>query len=331
MPTPLIPDMAVLQRKLVTLPLVTYQAGETVVSTASTTGRLLILKEGAVAVVKEGVEIARVTEPGAVFGELSVLLDQPHTADVRALEASQFHVADAATILRVDPIALLYVATVLAQRLDSANRGLLELKRQVQAGEPRSVIGQTVEKIEELLGATGANLMYAGYPYDRLHPTHRGAETVALSLGPFPRLAQNEERECAGREARGRRGLGQRKMAITQGKMPFVFGMVVLATWLITAPAAHAACRSPKNICKHLDDCLQRTSDPNNKDTDGIRAGVKARNGQIVLAGAEACARDLGRKQQWDKWARGCSELEFVQIAKVGLELGKVHCDRYSQ
>ena len=65
MPTPLIPDMAVLQRKLVTLPLVTYQAGETVLSTASTTGRLLILKEGAVAVVKEGVEIARVTEPGA--------------------------------------------------------------------------------------------------------------------------------------------------------------------------------------------------------------------------------------------------------------------------
>jgi CRP/FNR family transcriptional regulator, cyclic AMP receptor protein len=141
-----------------------------VLSAASTTGRLLILKEGAVAVVKEGVEIARVTEPGAVFGELSVLLDQPHTADVRALEASQFHVADAATTLRVDPIALLYVATVLAQRLDSANRGLLELKRQVQAGEPRSVIGQTVEKIEELLGATGANLMYAGYPYDPFAP-----------------------------------------------------------------------------------------------------------------------------------------------------------------
>jgi CRP/FNR family transcriptional regulator, cyclic AMP receptor protein len=166
MPTPLISDMAVFQRKLATLPLVTYRAGESVLTAGSTTGRLLILKEGAVEVVREGVQMAEVTEPGAVFGELSVLLDQPHTADVRALEASQFHVADAATILRVDPIALLYVATVLAQRLDSANRGLLELKRQVQAGEPRSVIGQTVEKIEELLGPTGANLMYAGYPYD---------------------------------------------------------------------------------------------------------------------------------------------------------------------
>ena len=87
---PLIPDIAVFQRKLAILPLVTYQAGETVLRAASTSGQLLILKEGKVAVVKEGVEIARVTEPDAVFGELSVLLDQPHTADVLALEASQF-------------------------------------------------------------------------------------------------------------------------------------------------------------------------------------------------------------------------------------------------
>jgi CRP-like cAMP-binding protein len=167
---PLISDMAVFQRKLATLPLVTYQAGETVLSAASKTGRLLILKEGAVAVVREDVEIARVAEPGAVFGELSALLDQPHTADVRALEVSQFHVADAATTLRIDPIAVLYVATVLAQRLDSANRGLLELKRQVQVGEPGSIIGRTVDKIEGLLGAAGANLMYAGYPYDPFAP-----------------------------------------------------------------------------------------------------------------------------------------------------------------
>jgi CRP-like cAMP-binding protein len=120
-------------RKLASFPLATYQAGETVLSAASTTGHLLILKKGAVAVLKDGVEIATVTEPGAVFGELSVLLGQPHSAEVRALEASQFHVADGASILRIDPIALLYVATVLARRLDSANRALFDLKRQVQS------------------------------------------------------------------------------------------------------------------------------------------------------------------------------------------------------
>jgi len=155
MPMPLIPDDSAFWRKLATFPLATYQAGETVLSAASTTGRLLILKEGAVAVLKEGIEIAKVTEPGAVFGELSVLLNQPHTAEVRALEASQFHVADGAATLRIDPIALLYVATVLARRLDSANRALLDLKHQVQAGEPPSVVGRTVEKIEDLLGASG--------------------------------------------------------------------------------------------------------------------------------------------------------------------------------
>jgi hypothetical protein len=108
-----------------------------------------------------------------------------------------------------------------------------------------------------------------------------------------------------------------------------VFSSLVPAT--LIAPAAHAACKSPKNICKHFDDCLQRTSDPNNKDADGIRAGVKARDGKRVLAGAEACARDLGRQKQWDGWVRGCSELEFVTIAKVEMELGRAFCDRYSQ
>jgi CRP/FNR family cyclic AMP-dependent transcriptional regulator len=170
MPTPLIPNIAVFQRKLAGFPIATYQAGETVLTAASRTGRLLILRKGALAVLKDGVEIATVTEPGAVFGELSVLLDQPHTADVRALEAAQFYVADAAALLRVDPIALLYVATVLARRLDDANAALIELKRQVQAGQPRSVIENTIEKMGGPLGAGGANPVHARYPYDLFAP-----------------------------------------------------------------------------------------------------------------------------------------------------------------
>jgi len=163
---PLIPNIAIFQRKIGGFPIATYQAGETVIAAASTTGRLLILRTGAVAVLREGVEIATVREPGAVFGELSVLLDQPHSADVRALEVSQFYVADAATLLRVDPIALLYVATVLARRLDDANQALIELRRELEAGRPRSVIEKTAEEIEGLLGARATNVAYARYPYD---------------------------------------------------------------------------------------------------------------------------------------------------------------------
>jgi CRP-like cAMP-binding protein len=104
-----------------------------------------------VEVVKDGVQIASVSAPGSVFGELAVLLDQPHTADVRALEQSEFYVANAQAMLAGDPTVTLYVAAILAGRLDAANRSVIEVKHQLQAGEPRSVIGKTVEKVEELL------------------------------------------------------------------------------------------------------------------------------------------------------------------------------------
>jgi CRP-like cAMP-binding protein len=102
------------------LPVATYRAGETVLVAGSSTGRLLFLKDGAVEVVREGTEIATVDTPGAVFGEISALLNKPHTADVYALKASQFYVADAA-LLRSSAAALSYVAAALARRLDRAN------------------------------------------------------------------------------------------------------------------------------------------------------------------------------------------------------------------
>jgi CRP/FNR family transcriptional regulator, cyclic AMP receptor protein len=162
---PWIPDSVGFQRRLGNLPITTYQAGERVLVSGSRTERLLILKKGAVAIIKDNVEIAKVAEAGTIFGELSVLLDQPHTADVCALEPSEFYIADAAALTR-DPVVLLFVAAILAQRLDRANQALIELKSQVRAGQPSSEIGKTIGKIEELLGPGGANLVYAGYPYD---------------------------------------------------------------------------------------------------------------------------------------------------------------------
>jgi hypothetical protein len=101
----MLPDSAVFQKRLDALPIATYKAGETVLYAGSRTGLLLILKTGRVAVVKDDIKIAEVAEPGAVFGELSTLLDQPHAADVYALEASQFHVTGAEALLKEDPVA----------------------------------------------------------------------------------------------------------------------------------------------------------------------------------------------------------------------------------
>jgi len=143
-------DISAFQKSVAALPLATFRPNETVLSAGSKTGRLLILKEGAVVIVEDGIEIAKVTEPGAVFGEVSALLDTPHTADVRALESSQFYVADAN--LLQDKAALRHVAAILARRLVNANEAFIELKRYLEVGKPRDVVNKAVEKIQELIG-----------------------------------------------------------------------------------------------------------------------------------------------------------------------------------
>jgi CRP-like cAMP-binding protein len=126
---PLIPDTAALQESLAYLPLETYRAGEKVLTAGSRTGRLLFLRDGAVEVVQHGIQIVKESEPGAMFGDISALLDWPHTADVVALETSRFHVADAVTLLTQNSVALLYVASVLARRLYGTDQMLVGLKK----------------------------------------------------------------------------------------------------------------------------------------------------------------------------------------------------------
>src|SRR5918995_6843170 len=160
---PLVPDGATLQQRLTMLPVSTYEPGETVIAAGAITGKLLLLRQGVVEVVREGTQIARISEPGSVFGELAILLGKPHTADVRALERSEFNVADAATLLASNPAVTLYIAAILAGRLDAANGALIEVKRQLETGKPRVAIARTVDKIAELLSSEGGNLVYADF------------------------------------------------------------------------------------------------------------------------------------------------------------------------
>lgn len=159
---PLIHDAETWQSKLAALPLKSYGAGETLFTEGTKTGQLLILKSGVVSIVKDGTEIATVAEPGAIFGELSALLDQPHTADVRTLEPAQFHVADAVALLSRDLVALLYVAMVLARRVDHANQALLELKSELSAGQSAGLVDGAIGRIQGLLSAIGDGYVRAG-------------------------------------------------------------------------------------------------------------------------------------------------------------------------
>jgi CRP/FNR family cyclic AMP-dependent transcriptional regulator len=147
----LIPDPDAFKKSLSSLPVLTFEPGETVLAAGSTSGQLFILRQGVVEVVRDGLQIATVSEPGAVFGELAVILDKPHTADVRTLERSEFHVAKASSLLTENVAALLYVSAALARRLDTANKVIAEIKGDLESGKRPGVIAKAIGKLEELL------------------------------------------------------------------------------------------------------------------------------------------------------------------------------------
>jgi CRP-like cAMP-binding protein len=113
------------------LPLTSFAPGEVLLAEGGKSGILYILLTGDVEIVKEHFQVSIVSEPGAVFGEIAVLLDMPHTATVKALTPCQVYVVENASVFLQSHIDIAYqLARLLAQRLSGATTSLADLKRQ---------------------------------------------------------------------------------------------------------------------------------------------------------------------------------------------------------
>jgi CRP/FNR family transcriptional regulator, cyclic AMP receptor protein len=134
---------------LVAYPVVAFGEGQLMLRQGSISERLLFLREGAVDIVRDDVVLARVAEPGAVLGDMAVILGRPHSADVWAAQASRCHVVeDALRLLRAEPELALYVMTVLAGRLDAVNGHLIAARTRLgDAGPQRGVLAQTLDSL----------------------------------------------------------------------------------------------------------------------------------------------------------------------------------------
>ena len=123
-------------------------AGEIVLAQGDRTGLLLVLIEGQVEVVKDDVTVATVSEPGAIFGDLSALLGIPHTAAVRAMRASSFHVvADPRAFLERNPSACLHLCELLAKRLDAVNKYLVDVKKQYEGHDHLGMVDGVLDAL----------------------------------------------------------------------------------------------------------------------------------------------------------------------------------------
>jgi CRP-like cAMP-binding protein len=108
-------------------------AGETLLTFGEVDNRLYILSEGELEVSNEGVRINTQDEPGAIFGEMSVLLGVPHTATVTALTPSRVCIVEnASEFLQSHADITFYVTKLLARRLKGASDYLVNVKQQFE-------------------------------------------------------------------------------------------------------------------------------------------------------------------------------------------------------
>lgn len=142
-------------------PEINVAAGEVILTEHGKTGRLYILAEGAMEVYRNDTTFAFVTEPGSIFGEMSLLLDIPHTANVRAAMPSRIRVIDDAMAhLTQNPVMLVPIAQLLARRLRNSNHYLVDLKRQFQSHSDH--FGMVDEVLASLAHQQGERFTPAG-------------------------------------------------------------------------------------------------------------------------------------------------------------------------
>jgi CRP-like cAMP-binding protein len=108
-----------------------FRSGAVLITEGAQEGKLFVLVEGQVEVLRKGTQVSYIDEPGSLFGEMSVLLDMPYSATVKALSGVKAYVIE-------DPIGFLgsqaeialELASLLARRLYYTTSYLVDLQQQ---------------------------------------------------------------------------------------------------------------------------------------------------------------------------------------------------------
>ncbi len=125
-----------------------FAVGDQLIGEGSTTGILLVLIEGTVEVRKGDTPVAVVRETGALFGEMAILLNTPHTASVVAVSPTRCYVVDDATVFLGSPAILLHVSRLLAKRLRMVNTYIADLQEQfAEHSDHLNMAGEAVDRM----------------------------------------------------------------------------------------------------------------------------------------------------------------------------------------
>lgn len=116
------------------IPVRTVEPGAILFAEGKHDRTLCVLVDGEVEILKDDFQVNMVSEPGAVFGEMSILLNSPHTATVRARTPCRIHmIEDGDAFLRENRDMAYDLLKIVAGRLQGVTTHLTNLNRYVRA------------------------------------------------------------------------------------------------------------------------------------------------------------------------------------------------------
>jgi CRP/FNR family transcriptional regulator, cyclic AMP receptor protein len=131
------------------LDVLSVPAGEELITQGAVVPALYVLVDGSMVIERDGQAFATVDHPGALFGEMSVVMGQNATASVRAGAASTVRIAPDPQEFLARPGVALAVLRLTATRLDSMTRYLADVR--LQFGHLDNHLGMVDGVLETLL------------------------------------------------------------------------------------------------------------------------------------------------------------------------------------
>jgi len=131
-------------------PIVKLEAGDTLLKQGETTDSIYFLIEGDISVLRDEVEVATTSSRDDVFGEMSVILDEPHSATVRCTsDASFYQIKHPMNFLDSHPDIIWHITRILSRRLANLNRYLIDIKHEYDDEHYMTIVDETLKMLRD--------------------------------------------------------------------------------------------------------------------------------------------------------------------------------------
>ena len=132
------------------LPSITLNDGDILLKEGDKSNKFYILIDGECEILRGSFQINKVSEPGSILGEMSILLNNPHMATVKSTMTTKLYIVENATdFLKSNTDITFHLAKTLAQRLNGVTSYLVDIKNQFEGSEDH--LGMVDEVLESLI------------------------------------------------------------------------------------------------------------------------------------------------------------------------------------